>query len=144
VPEPDDVTEIPDLYKHVADSMVIVTPAVASQAAQLGPITPDQWLANKPKGRFIVPAYIRYGTRGFLAEPTDTSVPSQWRAPNSAMASAAMIDNAVEMVDVTLAPYLADGTIEFKSISEIIELYRTYEHCLDLTDGMDLSGYVVE
>lgn len=138
-PWPDEVSEVPDLYVH-REGGVLVTPAVASIAVGFGRIDPEQWLIQRPSGRFFTVVYLRYGLRGFLAAPGD-AVPERWWATDPEQQANAQIEQAVEIAR-SMQPWIDSGEIVPLHLSELIELYERFEPCLDLSDGMDLSGYL--
>ena len=144
ISEPRNTDAIPDLYWHHAKSNIIATPAAMSGSPQTGQIDPSKWLDLKADGHFITPAYLRYGTRGFLAGPTDKGIDEQWRAKTEAEATTALIAQASHIINDQLAPYIDAGSMKFASISEMIGLYKEWEPCLDLEDGMDLRNTVPE
>jgi len=141
IPGPAEVSEPEDLYRHVADSSIIVTPGVPVQGI------PDA----KPEGRFITPAWEFNPTRSFLAESDDFSVPEFWRKqvvwegdPMDNLSAAeriALIEG--QILDIHL-PAVAAGTVRFSTAAEITALYREVEPCLDLVDDQDLSEFVEE
>ena len=139
-PWPDDVSEVPDVYVHDADG-ILVTPGIASVAPELNTPDPATWFLHKPPGHFITVVYLRYGLRGMLAHPDDTSVPEVWRASTSDLAYYGVVDRAKAIIDAT-RPWVGTGDIVYLHVSEMIDLYLKYEPCLDLEDGMDLTPYV--
>ncbi len=137
-PLPDDVDVPEDLLRHVADSPVIVTPALPP---------PPQAVDAKPEGRFVTPSWSFYPTRQFLAPPDDTSVPEEWRADPADPTSQSMgevIGEAEELLVTEILPLVNTGQVQFSTVAEVTALYEQWEVCLDLEDGEALSAYTTD
>ncbi|MBF0430200.1 MAG: hypothetical protein HQK83_02890 [Fibrobacteria bacterium] len=136
IPLPADVSETIDLYKHVASSPVVVTGSIPSAV--------NSWSSAKPTGAYISSSYWFEATRFFMAESDDQSVPAQWRkVPGNVrmMTSAEKIAKIETALKDTYLPLQSEGKLEFMNPGEVVDMYKRYEHCLDLVDGQDLSGY---
>ncbi|MBI5057962.1 MAG: hypothetical protein HZB61_15235 [Nitrospirae bacterium] len=142
IAEPKDIYDYYDLYRHVASSSIIATPGVPSDVTKMFQI--------KPVGNYITPSYELYATRYFLAEPDDTSVPRIWRkrldgtqTPGAGNRTASEIINSVAYkIQNELQPLILQGKLEFKTVGEIINLFKQYEQCLDIRDNQDLCDFV--
>ncbi len=58
------------------------------------------------------------------------------------LTSAELIASIGQTIEDDFLPLVSQGTLEFKTVGELVTLYRQYESCLDLVDGQDLSGFV--
>ncbi len=136
IPMPEAVTEVTDLYTHAASSPVIATPGLPPHLTVMFTV--------KPGGRYLSPSYSFNATREFLAEASDTSVPAQWRKQptGDGVTAAELIASIGATLEDDLLPLVSQGRLEFKTVGELLTLYRQYESCLDLVDGQDLSGFV--
>ena len=138
IAQPSSVARIEDLYRHLASSPIIATGSL--------PGWPAAMLAAKPTGRYLTPAYDFKATRWFLAEASDTSVPPQWRLggtgqQDSGLTAAQQIA-ATEQLIQSLQPMVDQGQVAYATVSQLLELFRRHEHCLDLQPDQDLSPLV--
>jgi hypothetical protein len=140
-PMPELVDVVEDVFFVDAASTVIVTPAVASVTPGPGSVDADLWVANKPAGRFLAPAYIRLSLRDLMATPEDTDVPEQWRTDDPYKQVDGVVADAVDTV-ARLQPYVDRGEIAWTPISAVVAAFTRYESCLPLADGDDLSDYI--
>jgi hypothetical protein len=142
---PGEVTEVDELYTHVAASPLVAMPGTTWN--------PTKMQANRPEGRFLTTSWMLLPDRWFLAEPDDTTVPLKWRKkpaqPTEASPSGTANMSASEVIAWVRAlvrdsyqPMVLAGDLEFTQLSTILSTYLEHESCLDLEDGQDLSGFV--
>ncbi len=135
IAQPKDTAVVDDLYVHVADSPIIVTPGLPSELPMM--------TKQKPQGRYLSPSYVFYPTRHFLGEPDDDSLPPIWRKskPTDRTAAELIADEAARLDD-QLLPLVDEGAVKFATVRQVVDLFLEHEPCLDLTDGQDMTGFL--